>query len=395
MTENVWPSLSGKDRLLAAGLMSGTSMDGVDAAVVAMDTDAAHPRVELRSFASNPYPGDLRDSLADLASGSQVTAEEVAALHSGVAIAFASAFFDACRRGGVDPRAVDFIGSHGQTVAHIPPQSGATVAGTLQLGPPGMIAALTAVTTVGDFRCADVALGGQGAPLAPYCDYALRRSDHTSRVILNIGGIANLTYLARGGERSDVIAFDAGPGNMVTDVLFRALFPGEGEFDEDGVRAAAGTPSAEVCTAMMRHPFFAAAPPRSAGHREFGPAFAWTLKTTAEAHGLERGDILATAALLTVHAIDDAMRRFLPAGGVDEVFVTGGGARNRAMMMALERALEGIAVRPIDDLGVPAEAKEAVDFAFLAREALLGRPNVIRAVTGAARELVLGSIARG
>jgi anhydro-N-acetylmuramic acid kinase len=258
-----------------------------------------------------------------------------------------------------------------------------------------MIAALTGTTTVGDFRCADVAIGGQGAPLAPYCDFALRRSDRASRIILNIGGIANLTYLARGGARSDVLAFDAGPGNMVTDVLFRALFAGEGEFDEDGVRAAAGTPSPEVCALMMRHPFFAAAPPRSAGHREFGPAFAWTLKTTAEARGLEREDILATAAMLTVNAIDDAIRRFLPAGGVDEVFVTGGGARNRAMMIGLERALEGIAVRPIDELGIPAEAKEAVDFAFLAREALLGRPNVIRSVTGAARELVLGSIARG
>jgi anhydro-N-acetylmuramic acid kinase len=318
----------------------------------------------------------------------------VATLNTGVAVAFAGAFFDVSRRAGAAPETVDFIGSHGQTVAHVPPGGGAEVAGTLQLGPPSMVAALTGVTTVGDFRSADVAIGGQGAPLAPYCDFMLRRGD-TSRVILNIGGISNLTYLPRGGGRDDVIAFDAGPGNMVSDALFRALFPGSGGFDEDGLRASAGTASSEVREQAMRHPFFASVPPKSAGHREFGPAFAWTLKTAADARGLSREDVMATAASLTVAAVADAVARFLPAGGVDDAFVTGGGSRNRAMMRLLEEALAGISVRPIDDLGIPADAKEAVDFAFLAREALLGRPNVIRSVTGAARELVLGSIARG
>ena len=392
---NTWPSLNHREELLAVGLMSGTSMDGVDAAAVVMDTGDTHPRVELKAFVSAPYPNELRETLSDLAAGVQVTAEEIAMAHSGVAVAFAAAFFGVCRQGVIDTHAVDFIGSHGQTVAHVPPGSGSTVTGTLQLGPPAMIAALTGVTTVGDFRSGDVAIGGQGAPLAPYCDYMLRRSDQANRVILNIGGISNLTYLPRGGARNDVVAFDAGPGNMVTDALFRALFPGEGDYDQDGIRAAAGTPSEEVCATMMRHPFFASAPPRSAGHREFGPAFAWTLKNTAEARGLEREDILATAVMLTVRSIEDAVVRFLPPGGVDEVFVTGGGARNRAMWIGLERALEATALRAIDELGIPAEAKEAVDFAFLARETLLGRPNVIRSVTGAARELVLGSIARG
>jgi anhydro-N-acetylmuramic acid kinase len=192
-----------------------------------------------------------------------------------------------------------------------------------------------------------------------------------------------------------VIAFDAGPGNMVSDVLFQALFPGQGNYDEDGVRASVGTPSEEICGQMMRHPFFAAAPPRSAGHREFGPAFAWTMKQAADARGLSPEDLLATAVRLTVWSIDDAIRRFLPASGVNEIFVTGGGARNRAMIRELERAVVGIAVAPIDELGIPAEAKEAVDFAFLARETLLGRPNVIRSVSGASRALVLGTIARG
>jgi anhydro-N-acetylmuramic acid kinase len=202
-------------------------------------------------------------------------------------------------------------------------------------------------------------------------------------------------YLPKSGVRDDVIAFDTGPGNMVSDALFQALFPGEGNYDEDGLRASAGTPSEKIVERMMTHPFFAAAPPKSAGHREFGPAFAWTLKQAADADELSPEDIMATAILLSVRAIEDAITRFLPPSGVDEIFVTGGGARNRAMMRGLERASGDVPIAPIDELGIPAEAKEAVDFAFLAREALMGRPNVLRSVTGASRELVLGTIARG
>jgi anhydro-N-acetylmuramic acid kinase len=370
-------------------------MDGVDSALVAMTARPDDPRVELLAFGSTPYPEALRSELGDLASGATITAEELAALTTSVAVAFAGAFFAVCRDARVDARTVDFIGSHGQTVAHVPPGSGSPITGTLQVGPPTMIAALTGITTVGDFRSGDLAVGGQGAPLAPYCDYMLRRDAAKSRVILNVGGISNLTYLAAGAAREDTIAFDAGPGNMVSDVLFRALFPGRGDYDEDGVRAAVGTPSQETLARMMSHPYFAASPPKSAGHREFGPPFAWTLKTTAEAHGATPEDVLATAVALTVETIADAMRRFLPENGVDEVFVTGGGARNRAIMGGLEAALAPVPIKPIDELGIPAEAKEAVDFAFLAREALLGRTNVIRAVTGASRALVLGAIARG
>ncbi len=395
MSQPVWPSLVGKDRFICVGLMSGTSMDGVDAALVSMSASPEHPRVELLEFSSLPYPEALRDSLADMAGGASITAEEVALLSTGVAVAFAGGFFDVCRRAGQDPRTIDFVGSHGQTVAHVPPGSGSPVAGTLQVGPPAMIAALTGVTTVGDFRSGDVAIGGQGAPLVPYCDYMLRKSGTANRVIVNIGGISNLTYLPAGASRDDVIAFDAGPGNMVADALYRALFPRQGAYDEDGLRAAVGTASREVVERLMRHPYFAASPPKSAGHREFGPAFAWALKTAADAENASSEDMLATAVALTVESIVDAMRRFLPEGGVDEVFVTGGGTRNRALLASLEAALAPVPARPIDELGIPAEAKEAVDFAFLARETLMGRINVLRAVTGASHGLVLGTIARG
>ncbi len=395
MTNYVWPALAGKQRFTAVGMMSGTSMDGVDAALVTMSANPESPRVELTQFVSTPYPEALREALADLAGGANVTAEDVARLVTGVAVAFAGGFFDVCRQSGVDARSIDFIGAHGQTVAHVPPGSGSPVTGTLQLGPPSMIAALTGVTTVGDFRSGDLAIGGQAAPLAPYADFMLRRSAEKSRIILNIGGISNITYLRAGAGREDVIAFDAGPGNMVIDVLYRALFPGQGDFDEDGVRAAAGTANRNVVESMLRHPYFAGVPPKSAGHREFGPPFAWALKTAADAENASPEDTLATAAALTIDTIVDAVQRFLPPSGVDEVFVTGGGARNRVILDGLQAALSPVPVRPIDELGIPAEAKEACDFALLARETLLGRTNVIRNVTGAARALVLGSIARG
>jgi len=392
-------TLFSKDRFLAVGLMSGTSMDGVDAALVSVGADAAHPAVEMVEFATLSYPGELHAALADAAFGHPLTAEDVATLQTGVAVTFAGSFFDVCRRAQVDVESVDFIGSHGQTVAHVPPSSGADaapIAGTLQLGPPGMIAALTGVTTVGDFRVGDVALGGQGAPLAPLPDFLLRRSHETSRVILNIGGIANVTYLPRACTRDDVLAFDTGPGNMVIDELFRVLFPGAGPHDTGGAHAQKGTVSAPLLDEMLAHPYFAQSPPKSAGHREFGAPVAWRMQALAESHGVKRHDVLATAAMLTSTTIADALDRFVrPRGGIDEVFLTGGGAHNGAIVSALATRLSGVAVRPIDELGIPADAKEAVDFVVLAREALFGRPNVLPAVTGAARELVLGAIAWG
>ncbi len=234
-----------KKEFLAAGLMSGTSMDGIDAAIVRLPAGRDNASVELVAYLSQPYPDELRSSLKELAFGGQCSAEELATLHTGVAVSFANAFFSVCREAGVDPKSVDFIGSHGQTVAHVPPtpELSSPLTGTLQLGPPGVIAALSNVTTVGDFRSADMALGGQGAPLAPYADYLLRRSDSESRIILNIGGIANVTYLAKSGGADEVIAFDTGPGNMILDELYRVLFPDKGRFDENGVIAASGTPS--------------------------------------------------------------------------------------------------------------------------------------------------------
>jgi len=390
--------LRSKDTFLAAGLMSGTSMDGIDAAIVRMPADPAEAAVELVAFYLAPYPAELRSSLRDIAFGEQCTAEDVAVLHTSVAVAFANAFHAACRQAGIEPEDVDFIGSHGQTVAHAPPSSdGMTlIAGTLQLGPPGMIAALTGVTTVGDFRGADLALGGQGAPLAPFADFLLRRDGAEDRMILNIGGIANLTYLPRSCSLGEVLAFDTGPGNMVLDSVYGALYPRESGYDNMAKHVASGEPNLTIVETLLDLPYFSRKPPKSAGHREFGGRFTFELLTQADAARLKRQDTLATAMTLTTRSIQRAFRDFIvPVGGVDVVFVTGGGAKNVAMMAELKFMLSPTEVRTIDALGIPSDAKEAVDFAVLAREAVLGRPNVIHSVTGASRACVAGTIALG
>ncbi len=390
--------LISKDEFLGVGLMSGTSMDGIDAALVHMDAGSKAPKIELLGFKTCPYPEELKDSLMELATGQECTAEEFAALDTSVAVSFAGSFFDLTRSAGVDGDKVDFIGSHGQTVAHVPPMGGkgSEIAGTLQLGPPGIIAALTGVTTVGDFRVGDIALGGQGAPLAPYADFLLRKSESKSRIILNIGGIANLTYLPKGCRRDQVIAFDTGPGNMVIDALVRALYPGEGGYDVSGKKALAGTPSAALVNTFLTHPYFKDEPPKSAGHREFGTPFAWEFLSQGKEKGLKRDDILASAVSLTTRSVAAAIHKFvMPRGPVDEIFFSGGGSKNKAIIGGLETELKQTKIQPIDTLGVPAEAKEAVDFALLARETLLARKNVIASATGASKEIVLGTIALG
>jgi anhydro-N-acetylmuramic acid kinase len=249
---------------------------------------------------------------------------------------------------------------------------------------------------VGDFRGADIALGGQGAPLAPFADFLLRRSKTRSRVILNIGGIANLTYLPKSCSVGEVIAFDTGPGNMVLDELYRVLYPNATGYDKLNQEVAAGQPAHALVETFLALPYFEQAPPKSAGHREFGGRFAWEFLSRAEADQLSKADTLASAVALTTRAIYEAIRaHVMPEGDIDEIFVTGGGSHNATMMRELAMLVDPAPVSPIDELGIPADAKEAVDFAVLAREALLGRVNVVNKVTGASRPAVLGTIAQG
>jgi len=389
-------TLLSKKEFLSAGLMSGTSMDGVDAVLVRLKAAPEKPAPEVLAFETVPYPEALKESLMDLAMGQQCSAEDIAILNTGVAVAFSKGFFEVCRVAGTEPGDVDFIGSHGQTVAHVSSGAEKPIAGTLQIGSPGMIAAFTGVTTIGDFRAGDIALGGQGAPLAPYVDYLMRKSPKFNRIILNIGGIANLTYLPKKSSRHDVIAFDTGPGNMVLDAAYRALYPGDGEYDTNGDKAKKGKANIPLVEQFLSHPYFKRRPPKSAGHNEFGVNFTWEFLARARETGITKDDTLASATMLTARSIGEAIQRYVePEGDVDQVYVSGGGLRNETLVNELREMLAPAQVHPIDELGIAAEAKEAVDFAVLARETILGRPNVIAAATGAPREIVLGVIAIG
>ena len=314
--------------------------------------------------------------------------------------AFAAAVLDLLAGAGVAPEAVDLIGSHGQTIYHAPHPPATRgdlpdVPVTVQIGSGALIAARTGITTVYDFRVADLALGGEGAPLVPYVDYLLL-GDGASLAVQNIGGIGNVTIIQRGQGAAGIYAFDTGPGNMLIDALAVAASGGERQYDVDGVLAAAGTPAAALLADAMEDPFFAREPPKSTGREEFGTLYAAEFRAKGASLGLSDTDMLATATALTARSIADAYRRFvLPVTPLDAVLLCGGGARNPTLRRMLAAELAPLPVGIVEEHGLPSDAKEAIAFAVLAYETAHGRPGTLPATTGAARPAVLGLLAPG
>jgi anhydro-N-acetylmuramic acid kinase len=291
---------------------------------------------------------------------------------------------------------VDAIGCHGQTVRHVPRQGPVAGALSLQLGSAAILAERTGITVVSGFRQRDTAAGGEGAPLVPLLDWWLLRSTRESRALLNLGGIANLTWLPREGSLADVLAFDTGPCNAVLDALAAATGERGERRDEGGARAARGRASEALLQELLADPFFAQAPPRSTGRERFGAAYAATLAELGRSMGLSADDLLATAVELIAAAVADAVVRFVaPRGGIDAVYASGGGVRNLALMAALGRRLAPTRLASAEALGVPPEAKEALAFAFLAHQTLCGRPGNVPSATGAAHPVPLGHITPG
>jgi anhydro-N-acetylmuramic acid kinase len=269
---------------------------------------------------------------------------------------------------------------------------GRTIRATLQIGDPSAIAALTGITTVGDFRVADMAVGGQGAPLVPYFDWLVFRSKKMNRLLLNIGGIANITVLPRGCRVEEVAAFDTGPGNMVVDSLMHEFY-GKA-YDRNGRIASSGAVSLELFDRLVRHPYLRRRPPKSTGREEFGGEYMRDVLRSGKNY--DREDVIATVSQFTAYAVHDGYRRFVEKKmEADEVIVSGGGARNRFFLEELQRYFSRARVRRVDEFGVSADAKEAVCFAILANEAVAGNAANIPAVTGARRRVVLGKICPG
>jgi anhydro-N-acetylmuramic acid kinase len=381
-------------RVRVIGLMSGTSADGVDAALVEWpETEAARP-FRLVAFREEPFPPELQERIHRLAAGrvpGPDALRELACLDVLLGERFAEAAAALAREAGVSLERVDAVASHGQTVGHYPEQRA-----TLQIGDPSVIAERTGCTTVADFRPRDVAAGGEGAPLAPFFHYAALGDPGESRAVLNLGGIANLTWIPRAAAPDDVIAFDVGPANALIDGVVRAQTQGRERMDRGGVRASRGKVDARLLARLLDDDFLARPPPKSTGRERYGLAEAEALAGEWAREGRAPDDLVATLVAFTAEAVAAACRDYLVGdAAIDRLLVGGGGARNPALLEALRCALTGARVDPFDAAGVPAQAAEAMAFSLLGRNALLGIPNHLPRCTGARRASVLGEIVPG
>jgi anhydro-N-acetylmuramic acid kinase len=382
------------------GMMSGTSADGIDAALAQISGAPPNLSARLEGHFHVPFPPYIRERILRLANGAATTAAEISELNFLLGEQLGRAAIAACKKWRVPLSEVSLISSHGQTVFHngTPAriQGKVRTASTLQLGDISLIAELTGISTIGDFRPADMAAGGQGAPLIPFADYILYGDSKRGRVALNIGGIANVTVIPAGARPSEVIAFDTGPGNMIVDALTERATHGRAAYDQDARIALSGRTIPELLVRLMHEPYLRKKPPKSTGRELFGQAYAQSLLAWGKQHHAGDADLIRTATIFTSMSIADAFRRFiLPRTRVEELIVAGGGVHNPLMMAQLAASLPGIEVVPASRFGVPAEAKEALGFALLAYETYHGRPSNLPSATGAKHAAVLGKIAQG
>jgi len=383
-----------KDTRRIIGLISGTSADGVSAAATEITGSGTSTKIRVLGFLTNPYPPGLRRAVFELFTSETSTVDKVCSMNFVLGEFFAETALKLMDEANLDHEEIDLVGSHGQTIRHLPRRQGVAgykVRSTLQIGEPSVIAERTGIPTVADFRKADIAAGGEGAPLTPYLDYIMHRHPTRSRVLQNIGGIANLTYLPASAKLENVVAFDTGPGNMVIDAVV-GHYTG-GSFDKDGAIAAKGHVDAGLFEDFLANPYFARHPPKTTGREEFGEQYASWVIGEAERRGVGFEDLTATVTALTVESIIRAYKGLLPDGScVDEVYVSGGGARNRHLVGSLVSRLKPVPVRENDLLGIPAESKEAVLMAVLANEHVMGNPSNVPRATGARKAVILGAL---
>lgn len=381
---------------LVVGVMTGTSADAVDTALVRFEGVGAEARPRLMAYRETALEHALRREVLELAAIGRVEPERLMRLDAALGELYAASVLEMLAVAAVDPSQVAAIGMHGQTIRHVPRAEGAGQALSWQLGSAAIVAERTGMLVVSDFRAGDTAAGGEGAPLVPIVDWWLFRSNEQSRVLLNLGGMANLTWLPRDGELGAVLAFDTGPGNAVIDALAESVTHGAQRFDEGGRLAAAGRVHEPLLAELLGEEYFQRVPPRSTGRERFGAAYAARLLERARALGLSDADTLATATELTAASVGDALARFVaPHGAVDAVYGSGGGMKNPALVVALARRVAPATLAAVDALGLESDGKEALAFACLAHRTLCGAPGNVPAATGAAHPVVLGRITPG
>lgn len=382
----------------AIGLMSGTSLDGIDAACCKITGEGNEPtdyEVSVESFHTEPYDDDLRNRLVELCDDETGTVDSVCRMNVALGELFADAATAAREAATLAPDEIDAIGSHGQTVWHVPepeslPGSDRRSRSTLQIGDGSVIAQRTGIPTVSDFRTADLAVGGHGAPLAPFFDLAVLSDDAEARALQNLGGIGNCTLLPPAPDRDDAVAFDTGPGNMVIDAVVELLTDGARTYDEDGQIAARGTVDDGLVDSFLDDPYFAASPPKTTGRERFGHDYAREFVAAGRKHGADDADLVASATALTARSIADAYERFADPYP-DRIVVSGGGANNPTLLSMLDDLARSPVAR-LDEFGIDPDAKEAALFALLAVTTLDGVPNTVPAATGADRAVTLGKL---
>lgn len=382
------------------GMMSGTSVDGVDAALVEISGTDSEPKVKLLAFENKPYPPQVREKIFSLFTPANATVDKVGYMNFLLGEIYAKSALSVIEKVGMKPEEIDVIGSHGQTIWHAPiPESpdGIPVAYTVQIGEGSVIAERTGILTVSDFRVADMAAGGQGAPLVPFSEYLLYRREKETILLQNIGGIGNMTVMPAGAKPRDVFAFDTGPGNMIIDAVISAVTGGEKTYDAGGETAAKG----RVCNALLdilkEEPYYRQPLPKTTGREHFGVQYTEKILSWWKENPIPVEDLLATVTDLTAYSIADAYERYvLPKYRASEIIVGGGGSYNATLLRFMKErfAPHGVAVRTQEDLGLSSDAKEAVAFALMADCCMRGKANTLPSVTGAEHPAVMGKISQ-
>ena len=403
--------------MLVLGMMSGTSVDGIDVSLVRISDAVPNLQIKLVNHTSIAFPSAIRKEILRVAEQNPISSGELSQLHFHLGHIYADTALAACKKFRISPRKIDLIGNHGQTIFHQgKPLSylGAPTASTLQIGEGATIAARTGITTVSDFRPADLALGGNGAPLVPFADYALYRHPRLGRVSLNIGGIANITVIPANAKPSQVFAFDTGPGNMLIDALVSHFTHGRQRFDRNAALAQKGGAIPTLLDELLRDPYLKLAPPKSTGREYYGAAYVKKLLGLGKKHRAKPNDLIRTATIFTALSIVDALNRFvLPKHKIHQLIVSGGGAQNPLLLAQLSDLLGAqtpvgaryivplsskmkpsgkIEVFPSSQLNIPTDAKESLAFALLAYETFHQRPSNIPSATGARGPAILGKI---
>ncbi len=387
-------SVSPSAPLLAIGLMSGTSADGVDAALVELQGHGTHTKVRQLGFVSIPYNEQTRQELLSIAGGQAGGSRALCLLNFRLGRLFADACEEVCRQTGVDPHKIQLVGSHGHTVYHVPVETdylSEPERGTLQIGEPSLIAERLGCRVVSDFRVRDMAAGGCGAPLVPYTEYLLYRSETETVALQNIGGIGNITILPASCTLEQVYAFDTGPGNMVIDALASLATNGQARYDANGAIAAQGHVSDALLAFLMQDDYLLQPLPKTTGRERYGSDYVAALVEQSRRLGLSWPDILATATRFTAESIRIALERLCP-DRPSKLIVGGGGSMNPTLLSHLQSCLPDCPVLTNEDLGLDSNAKEAVAFAVLANEFCHGIANNAPKATGASHPVVMGKL---